>query len=98
MENAFLQKGIEILRNANPINKNMRALGYSIPALKNFGFGALCFTWRNVPNNAPLVFWYSGGGFTPLFKVKRGGNPIVNFNFVPDRTTLDDDLPFDLPF
>lgn len=94
IENAFLEKGIEILRNANPTNKNMRALGYSIPALKNFGFGALCFTWRNVPNNAPLVFWYSGGGFTPLFKVTRGGNPIVNFNFVANPTTPDDDLPF----
>jgi hypothetical protein len=94
VENAFLVKGIEILRNANPTNKNMRALGYSIPALKNFGFGALCFTWRNVPNNAPLVFWYSGGGFTPLFKVTRGGNPIVNFNFVANPTTPDDDLPF----
>ena len=94
VENAFLQKGIEILRNANPNNRNMRALGYSIPSLKNFGFGALCFTWRNVPNNAPLVFWYSGGGFTPLFKVTRGGNPIVNFNFVANPTTPDDDLPF----
>ncbi|MEM5808296.1 MAG: hypothetical protein QW818_04175 [Candidatus Aenigmatarchaeota archaeon] len=71
VENAFLQKGIEILRNSNPNNRNMRALGYSIPSLKNFGFGALCFTWRNVPNNAPLVFWYSGGGFIPLFKVTR---------------------------
>jgi hypothetical protein len=72
----------------------MRALGYSLPSLKDFGFGALCFTWRNVPNNAPLVFWYSGGGFTPLFKVTRGGNPIVNFNFVPNPTTPDDDLSF----
>lgn len=94
VENAFLQKGIEILRNANPKNKNMRALGYSIPSLKNFGFGALCFTWRNVPNNAPLVFWYPGDGFTPLFKVTRGGNPIVNFNFVANPSTPDDDLFF----
>lgn len=94
IENAFLQKGIEILDTANSQIPNMRALGYSLPALKDFGFGALCFTWRNVPNNAPLVFWYSGGGFTPLFKVTRGGNPIVNFNFVANPTTPDDDLPF----
>lgn len=73
VENVFLQKGIEILHKANANNRNMRALGYSIPSHKNFGFGALCFTWRNVPNNAPLVFWYSGGGFTPLFIVTRGG-------------------------
>ncbi|MVN79205.1 hypothetical protein GO988_22975 [Hymenobacter sp. HMF4947] len=72
VERAFLRKGIEILNAANVNNKNMRALGYSIPSRKNFGFGALCFTWRNVPNNAPLVFWYLGGGFIPLFKVRRG--------------------------
>ncbi|MEP0861183.1 MAG: hypothetical protein HRF52_07065 [Ignavibacterium sp.] len=94
VENAFLQKGIQILDNANSQIPNMRALGYSLPSLKDFGFGALCFTWRNVPNNAPLVFWYSGGGFTPLFEVTRGGNPIVNFNFVANPTTPHDDLPF----
>lgn len=94
VENAFLQKGIQILDNTNSQIPNIRALGYSLPSLKDFGFGALCFTWRNVPNNAPLVFWYSGGGFTPLFKVTRGGNPIVNFNFVANPTTPDDDLPF----
>ena len=74
MENVFLKKGVEILNNASAPNKNMRSLGYSIPSLKNFGFGALCFTWRNVPNNAPLVFWYSGGGFIPLFIVNRGSS------------------------
>jgi hypothetical protein len=75
IENAFLNKGIKILKNANATNKNMRALGYSIPSSKNFGFGALCFTWRNVPNNAPLVFWYAGGGFTPLFVKNQTNNP-----------------------
>lgn len=92
VEDAFLKKGIEILNNSNVNNKNMRALGYSLPSLKNFGFGALCFTWRNVPNNAPLVFWYSGGGFIPLFKVKRGGNSIVNFKFEGDSSLDIEDL------
>ena len=81
---AFLRKGIEILEHTNVNNKNMRALGYSIPSLKNFGFGALCFTWRNVPNNTPLVFWYAGGGFTPLFVVSRGVNPFADFIFAND--------------
>jgi len=80
VERAFLNKGIDILKAANVNNKNMRALGYSIPSRKNFGFGALCFTWRNVPNNAPLVFWYSGGGFTPLFKVRRGDSSSIDLN------------------
>ncbi len=80
LEDAFLQKGLEILEHANATNKNMRALGYSIPSLKNFGFGALCFTWRNVPNNTPLVFWYKGGNFNPLFVVKRGESAKININ------------------
>ena len=67
-ERIVLQKGIEILNNANANIPNMRALGYSLPSQKNFGFGTLCFTWRNIANNAPLVFWYKGGRFIPLFE------------------------------
>ncbi|GMU97235.1 hypothetical protein [Ignavibacterium album] len=74
VENAFLLKGIEILKSVNVKKSNMRALGYSLPSSKNFGFGALSFTWRNIPNNTPLVFWYVGKGFLPLFEVKRGSN------------------------
>ncbi|MBI9052336.1 MAG: hypothetical protein JEY96_00870 [Bacteroidales bacterium] len=69
LENIFLEKGIEILNNTEHVSKQqMRALGYSLPSYKDFGFGALCFTWRNVPNNTPLVFWYAGGHFIPLFE------------------------------
>jgi hypothetical protein len=67
-ENIMLSKGIEILSKASTNLKTMRALGYSLPSQKNFGFGTLCFTWRNIANNTPLVFWYKGGGFTPLFE------------------------------
>jgi hypothetical protein len=68
IELEFLIKGIEILRSANTKKKNVRALGFSLPSERNFGFGALCFTWRNISNNAPLVFWYSAGSFIPLFR------------------------------
>lgn len=71
LESIFLKKGIEILNNSNVSKTNVRPLGYSLPAYKDFGFGALIFTWRNVANNTPLVFWYVGGGFTPLFVNKR---------------------------
>lgn len=94
IENAFLVKGIEILNKVKAPNKNMRPLGYSLPSLKNFGFGALCFTWRNIPNNAPLVLWYSYGGFTPLFKVSRG---VKNIDIPKDLRT-DDFTENDLPF
>lgn len=71
-ENIMLKKGMEILNSADVNIPNMRALGYSLPSQKNFGFGTLCFTWRNVPNNTPLTFWYDGGGNYPLFVVNRG--------------------------
>ncbi|MFH1118238.1 MAG: hypothetical protein V1775_00335 [Bacteroidota bacterium] len=66
-EDILLKKGIEILNAANTNIPNLRALGYSLPSLKNFGFGTLCVTWRNVPNNCPITFWYTGGGNFPLF-------------------------------
>jgi hypothetical protein len=72
LENILLKKGVEILNNVNEITKsNIRPLGYSLPSYKDFGFGALAFTWRNVPNNTPLVFWYSSRGFMPLFENVR---------------------------
>jgi hypothetical protein len=43
-------------------------LGFSLPAYKDFGFGTLCFTWRNIANNTPLVFWYKNKDFMPLFE------------------------------
>lgn len=75
-ENIMLKKGVEVLNNANARIRNMRALGFSLPSQKNFGFGTLCFTWRNIANNTPLVFWYAGGGFFPLF-VKNQTNNIL---------------------
>lgn len=66
-ERIILKKGIEIINNSNVNISNMRSLGYELPSRKNFGFGTLTFTYRNIPNNTPLVFWYSGGGFLPLF-------------------------------
>ena len=66
-ESIMLKKGIDILNRSNTKVKNMRALGFSLPSQKSFGFGTLCFTWRNIANNTPLVFWYAGGGFYPLF-------------------------------
>jgi len=66
----FLQKGIEIILNTKQENPKMRPLGFSLPSYKDFGFGSLCFTWLNVPNNTPRAFWGTGGGFYPLFPKK----------------------------
>jgi len=74
IEHIFLLKGIEILNSINSKISNIRPLGYSLPSSNDFGFGATTFTWRNIANNTPLVFWYETDKFMPLFKVKRGNN------------------------
>lgn len=74
-ENIILKKGIVILENAHATIPNIRALGLSLKSQKDFGFGTLCFTWRNIANNTPLVFWYAGGGFFPLFVKNQTNNP-----------------------
>ena len=86
-ENILLKKGIEILRSSSGTKSNIRPLGYSLPSLQDFGFGALCFTFNNVPNNSPLVFWYSSGGFMPLFPRKAVGKfiPELQPNFSAEK-------------
>lgn len=71
LEQIFLTKGIEILNDSNVQKSNIRPLGYSLPSHKDCGFGLIGFTWRNIPNNTPLVFWYKSPNFTPLFTNKR---------------------------
>lgn len=68
-ENIMLQKGIEII-NSTHKDTFFRPLGFT-KASKDFGFGALTFTWRNIANNTPLPFWFTGGNFYPLFPKKN---------------------------
>ena len=72
-ENNLLQKGLEIIRRINEPGSNLRPLGMINPNYKTFGLGTPFFTWRNVPNNSPLVFWWDipEHGWKPLFKPKR---------------------------
>jgi hypothetical protein len=76
--NIILEKGIEILNNSSSSKPNIRPLGYSLPSLRDFGYGTFCFTWRNVPNNTPLVFWYTNENFTPLFPKKVTGENVIS--------------------
>jgi len=68
IEDIFLNKGIEIINNTYK-DTFFKPLGFTV-ASKNFGFGALTFTWRNIANNSPLPFWFTGGNFHPLFPKK----------------------------
>ncbi|MDL2142518.1 hypothetical protein QQY79_08310 [Flavobacterium tructae] len=75
-ENIILQKGISIIEMIqSEIKPNIRPLGLINPSYKTFGLGTHFFTWRNIPNNSPLVFWWgvSGHDWIPLFPVTNRG-------------------------
>lgn len=71
-EKIILKKSIEIYNRSEKLLSEPRPkpLGYGLYTDISLGFGALIFTWRNVPFNVPLVFWYSGHGWLPLFERK----------------------------
>ncbi|SIS36669.1 phosphoribosyltransferase-like protein [Insolitispirillum peregrinum] len=56
LEQAFLQRGAYICSLSENPNKNMHPLGYH--KLNGPGCGTLLTTYRNCPNNAPLVLWW----------------------------------------
>lgn len=73
-ENLLLEKGLYIINQIKgEIKPNIRPLGLINPNYKTFGLGTHFFTWRNVPNNCPLVYWWdvSGHDWKPLFPPKR---------------------------
>lgn len=72
-ENNLLKKGLEIISKIDNPSEGLRPLGMINPRYKTFGLGTHFFTWRNIPNNSPLVFWWDipEHGWKPLFKPKR---------------------------
>ncbi|MEN0047518.1 MAG: hypothetical protein AAF806_10715 [Bacteroidota bacterium] len=73
-ERILLEKGIGLLQKVKKLKvKEIRTLGYTVKSHKTFGLGTLFFTWRNIPNNCPLVFWWEASNWYPLFKVKNRG-------------------------
>lgn len=54
-ERILIKHGIEIIQMCQQHSQCLKPLGYgSFPP----GFGATVFTYRNCPNNAPLVYWW----------------------------------------
>lgn len=74
LETLFLIKGIEMLSQVGELKvKQIRPLGYTIKSHKTFGLGTLFFTYRNIPNNCPIVFWWKSNSWKPLFILKNRG-------------------------
>ena len=77
LERIFLEKGIELLNKIQKENpdKRKRPLGDTVSSHKTFGTGTLFFTWRNISNTCPLVFWWNvpTHNWKPLFCVKNRG-------------------------
>jgi hypothetical protein len=67
LEQQFLIAGVQIRKRCPNLNTYMRPLGHSM--MKTTGFGSMIVTFRNCPNNAPLVLW-AGDPWYPLFRRK----------------------------
>lgn len=88
VERAFLMKGLELV--ATTEKESMRPLGWE--KLASLGFGTFFVTYRNIPNNAPLVLWWPGGGrWSPLFQRRDSDQQRTSSSW----WGLDD---FDFPF
>jgi hypothetical protein len=67
LEQEFLVAGVRVRGMCPHLNDFMRPLGNML--FESFGFGSTIVTYRNCPNNAPLVFWV-GDPWYPLFPRK----------------------------
>jgi len=56
LEQAFLLQGIDLVSACSAPRPDMKPLGFVQG--QSFGFGAMVFTYRNTPNNCPLVMWW----------------------------------------
>jgi hypothetical protein len=73
-ENILLEKGFEIMKSIDNLTaKSLRPLGMTPPSYKTLGTGSHFFTWRNISNTCPIVFWWGTNDWFPLFPVKNRG-------------------------
>ncbi len=74
-EQIMLNKGIEIINRIENLNaRGLRPLGMTPPAYKTLGTGSHFFTWRNISNTCPIVYWWEANDWHPLFPVQNRGN------------------------
>lgn len=79
-EQILLEKGFEIMKSIDHISANgLRPLGMTNPTNKTLGTGTHFFTWRNVSNTCPLVFWWGSNDWYPLFPAIRSNSASADF-------------------
>lgn len=64
------EKGIQIINAHEEVGYFFKPMGFD--GYEGFGFGGALTSYRNCPNNLPLAYWWSLGGWFPL--LKRIGN------------------------
>lgn len=67
-EVALCESGVDIINNHNAVRPSLKPMGYD--GYDGFGFGGTMLSYRNCPNNLPLAYWWSLGGWLPLFERK----------------------------
>ena len=75
VERAFVQAGARLVLQSKVPNPYQRPLGYEKEA--TLGFGAFLVTYRNCPNNCPLVLWWGvANRWYPLFPRKTNAETV----------------------
>ncbi|SUJ16215.1 Uncharacterised protein [Sphingobacterium spiritivorum] len=73
-EYILLEKGFEIMKRIDfEMARGLRPLGMTNPSNKTLGTGTHYFSWRNISNTCPLVFWWGKNDWYPLFPVQNRG-------------------------
>jgi hypothetical protein len=72
-ETILLNSGLKILAKADNLSPPIRPLGLVSPGYQTFGTGSHAFTWRNISNTCPIVYWWENHGWYPLFSVQNRG-------------------------
>lgn len=62
IEDIFTSKGFDIINSCADISPSLKPLGFS--SFPGLGFGGNVFSYRNCPNNVPLVFWWGSYSHT----------------------------------
>ena len=73
-ESIILNKSLEILNKVEAVSSSTRPLGLTYPNYQTFGTGSHAFTWRNISNTCPIIYWWENHGWLPLFSVENRGH------------------------